>query len=143
MGLAMSGLKHCEKCGKALNYDKCVLCKSCEKEKEGGQAMTKEQEKAIYRLNLHKDTQVQDDCCIVNIKDIETVLSTLEEKDKIIDLMAEMISIYDLDIPTLQKQQKERYCEFIKSDEDCCWKTDKTCADCIKQYFENEAKEVQ
>lgn len=67
----------------------------------------------------------------------------IEKKDKIIDLMAEMISIYDLDIPTLQKQQKEKYCEFIRSDEDCCWKTDKTCADCIKQYFENEAKEVQ
>lgn len=67
----------------------------------------------------------------------------IEEKDKIIDLMAEMISIYDLDIPTLQKQQKEKYCEFIKSDEDCCWKTDKTCADCIKQYFENKTKEVQ
>ena len=39
MGLAMSGLTHCEKCGKALNYDEYVLCKSCEKEKEGGQAI--------------------------------------------------------------------------------------------------------
>lgn len=47
--------------------------------------MTTEQEKAIYRLNLHKDTQVQDDCCIVNAKDIEIVLSMLEEKDKQID----------------------------------------------------------
>lgn len=65
----------------------------------------------------------------------------IEFRDKQIDLMAEMISIYDLDIPTLQKQQKEKYCEFIRSDEDCCWKTDKTCADCIKHYFENKAKE--
>lgn len=65
----------------------------------------------------------------------------IEFRDKQIDLMAKMISIYDLDIPVLQKQQKEKYCEFIKSDEDCCCKTDKTCADCIKQYFENKAKE--
>ena len=32
MGMAMRGLTHCEKCGKALNYDEYVLCKYCEKE---------------------------------------------------------------------------------------------------------------
>ena len=44
--------------------------------------MTKEQEKAIYRLNLGKNIPISNDCCIVNIQDIETVLSMLEEKDK-------------------------------------------------------------
>lgn len=78
---------------------------------------------------------------LTDLESLDIILSILEEKNKIIDLMTKMISIYDLDIPTLKKQQKEKYCEFIKSDEDCCWKTDKTCADCIKQYFENEAKE--
>ena len=34
MSIAMSGLTHCEKCGKTLNYDEYVLCKSCDKEKE-------------------------------------------------------------------------------------------------------------
>lgn len=34
MGLAMRGLTHCEKCGKTLNYDEYVLCRSCEKEGE-------------------------------------------------------------------------------------------------------------
>lgn len=37
-------------------------------------------EEAIKRLNLHKDfAQVNNGCCIVNVKDIETVLSELEE----------------------------------------------------------------
>ena len=53
--------------------------------------MTKEQEKAIYRLNLGMNTPISKDCCIVNVKDIETVLSMLKEKDKMIDLMAEKI----------------------------------------------------
>lgn len=80
--------------------------------------MTTEQEKAIYRLNLHKDTQVQDDCCIVNAKDIEIVLSMIEKKEKIIDLMANKLALY---------------CE-INCEEDI-----KTNKEQIRQYFENKA----
>ena len=66
----------------------------------------------------------------------------LREKEKIIDLMAEAISFIDTDIEVIQNQVKEQYCEFIKSDDNCCWKTNKFCVDCIKQYFEKRAKEV-
>ena len=44
--------------------------------------MTQEQEKAIYRLKVHKEyAGVNKDCCIVNVEDIETVLYMLEEKE--------------------------------------------------------------
>lgn len=66
----------------------------------------------------------------------------IEQKDRQIDLMAEAISFIDTDIKAIQRQVKEQYCDFIKSDVDCCWKTDKACIDCIKQYFENKAKEL-
>ena len=53
--------------------------------------------------------------------------------------MAETLSAVMTDIPTIKKQFEEQYCDFIKSEEDCCWKTDKECKDCIKQYFERKS----
>lgn len=64
----------------------------------------------------------------------------INNQNKIIDLMAETISF--IDIRTMQRQIKEQYCDYIKSDVDCCWKTDKNCTDCIKEYFKNKAKEL-
>lgn len=75
----------------------------------------------------------------------EAIMKIADERDeayKIIDLMAETISFIDIDIKTIQRQIKEQYCDYIKSDVDCCWKTDKNCTDCIKEYFENKAKEL-
>ena len=65
-------------------------------------------------------------------KSIETVLSMLEEQDKIIDLMA--IVIGNEPLPT------EEYCIFRNFD---CPVVggNRDCKDCIKQYFENKAKE--
>ena len=64
---------------------------------------------------------------------IETVLNLLEKKNKIIDLMA--IVIGNEPLPT------EEYCIFRNFD---CpvfgWYRD--CKYCIKQYFENKAKEL-
>lgn len=60
---------------------------------------------------------------------IETVLSMLEEKDKQIDLMAEKLgTLYSRNEPCdlSLKINCEKY---------------KTCKECIKQYFENKAKE--
>lgn len=93
--------------------------------------MTPEQEKAIYRLNLHKDIQVQDNCCIVNAKDIEIVLSMIEKKDKIIERMTYYIMNLDIDEDICQKVN----CDTNSGELDC--------KDCIKQYFENKTKEVQ
>lgn len=64
---------------------------------------------------------------------IETVLKLLEKKDKIIDLMA--IVIGNEPLPT------EEYCIFRNFD---CPVVggNRDCKDCIKQYFENKAKEL-
>lgn len=76
--------------------------------------MTKEQEKAIYRLNLGKNIPISNDCCIVNIQDIETALSIIEKQERVIDLMAEQLTT------SIYGGKK--------------W---------IKQYFENKAKESE
>lgn len=64
---------------------------------------------------------------------IETVLSMLKEKDKQIDLMAEYIATSDSDL-----------CEYLDITTKCKYyagDNGKTCDNCIKQYFENKAKE--
>ena len=61
---------------------------------------------------------------------IETVLSELEKKDKIIDLMAEFISKFDLD---------ESICKDIKCNNDV---TKQDCINCIKKYFFDTKKNI-
>ena len=66
---------------------------------------------------------------------IEKVLSMLEEKDKQIDLMANHIATSDSDL-----------CEYLDITVKCKYyagDNGKTCDNCIKQYFENKAKEVK
>lgn len=65
---------------------------------------------------------------------IETVLKLLEKKDKIIDLMANHIATSDSDL-----------CEYLDITTKCKYyagDNGKTCDNCIKQYFENKAKEL-
>ena len=65
---------------------------------------------------------------------IEKVLYMLEEKDKIIDLMANHIATSDSDL-----------CEYLDITTKCKYyagDNGKTCDNCIKQYFENKAKEL-
>ena len=86
--------------------------------------MTEEQEKAIDRLKIHTEfAGISNGCCIANTKDVKTILSMLEEKNKIIDLMSEQLAglaIFNIDKDeTLLLNDKEE----------------------VKQYFENEAKE--
>lgn len=104
--------------------------------------MTKEQ--AIERLKskLDNDKEYLEQCNpfsdLVNEvrldnKSIEIVLSMLEEKDKTIDLMAEIINNNDID---------EDICKQMGQKENCNEFEDKEkCKECIKQYFENKAKE--
>lgn len=69
------------------------------------------------------------------VKQFKTVLSMLEEKDKIIDLMANHIATSDSDL-----------CEYLDITTKCKYyagDNGKTCDNCIKQYFENKAKEVK
>lgn len=65
---------------------------------------------------------------------IEKVLYMLEEKDKIIDLMANHIATSDSDL-----------CEYLDITTKCKYyagDNGKTCDNCIKQYFENKVKEL-
>ena len=105
--------------------------------------MTKEQ--AIERLKskLDNDKEYLEQCNpfsdLVNEvrldnKSIEIVLSMLEEKDKTIDLMSETINNHDID---------EDICKQMGQKENCNEFEDKEkCKECIKQYFENKAKEL-
>lgn len=62
---------------------------------------------------------------------IETVLNLLEKKDKIIDEMATYIATLDIEEDICEKTKNE-HCDKMNFGE---------CEDCIKQYFENKAKE--
>lgn len=64
---------------------------------------------------------------------MKLVLSMLEKKEKIIDLMAETINNIDEDI-CKQMGQKANCNEFEDTEK---------CKECIKQYFENKAKEIK
>ena len=65
---------------------------------------------------------------------IETVLPMLEEKDKTIDLMAEYIE----DELTVDEFCTKEGCYADNYTDGHCEK----CLNCIKQYFENKAKEL-
>ena len=74
---------------------------------------------------------------------IVDLMNIIDERDKIIDEMANTMSAICTGIVTIREQFEKQYCEFITSDEDCCWKTDKSCADCIKEYFEERCKDAK
>ena len=98
--------------------------------------MTKEQAIEEIKGSIHINELTKDingSNTSINVEVLETVLSMLEEKDKTIDLMAETINNHDID---------EDICKQMGQKEDCNEFEDKEkCKDCIKQYFENKAKE--
>ena len=59
----------------------------------------------------------------------------LKEKDKIIDLMAETINNHDIDEDICKQMGQKANCNEFEDTEKC--------KDCIKQYFENKAKEIK
>ena len=65
----------------------------------------------------------------------------IKKKDKQIDLMATTLSAICTGLSTVRDHFEKEYCEFINSDKDCCWKTDTSCKDCIKQYFERKVRD--
>lgn len=102
--------------------------------------MTKEQ--AIERLkkldylldDVYSTGLVEDEERNIYQDAIETVLSMLEEQDKIIDLMAEFI---EDELTVDEFCTKEGYYADNYIDGHC-----EKCLNCIKQYFENKAKEL-
>ena len=124
------------------------------------------QEKAIDRLKIHTEfAGISNGCCIANTKDVKTILSMLEEKDKEIQFQKD-INKTELNrhkntekslkgIIKKQNRIRDLMAEFLnkrswrehqlKNDTCYCCKIEygaDDCKDCIKQYFENEAKEL-
>ena len=87
--------------------------------------LTIEEAKHIL-VNDHKQRYVDD----LLEESWKIVLSELEKKDKIIDLMAEFISKFDLD---------ESICKDIKCNNDV---TKQDCINCIKKYFFDTKKNI-
>ena len=95
--------------------------------------MTEEQ--AVKRCNeLIKESH---SCWIgiANQEAIKSVLFMLKKKDKIIDLMAEIINNYDIDEDVCKQMGQKANCNEFEDT--------KKCKECIKQYFENKAKEIK
>lgn len=100
--------------------------------------MTKEQaiEKIKWSIHISKLTKdINGSNTSINVEVLETVLSMLEEKDKTIDLMAEYIE----DELTVDEFCTKEGCYADNYTDGHCEK----CLNCIKQYFENKAKEVK
>ena len=107
--------------------------------------MTKEQAIEKIKCSIHINELTKDingSNTSINVEVLETVLSMLEEKDKtisskdkIIDLMAEFIE----DELTVDEFCTKEGCYADNYIDGHCEK----CLNCIKQYFENKAREVK
>lgn len=67
--------------------------------------------------------------------EIEKLQKELKQKDKIIGLMAETINNHDIDEDICKQMGQKANCNEFEDTEKC--------KDCIKQYFENKAKEIK
>lgn len=100
--------------------------------------MTKEQAIEKIKLSIHINELTKDingSNTSINVEVLETVLSMLEEKDKIISLMLEKFADIDFDDMCLD-------CECCVGN-GCIKEERDLYENCIKQYFENKAKEVK
>lgn len=102
---------------------------------------------SINAANMLFDEDINVKCGKETVKQITMLLNLiqkqqkeLEKKDKMIDSMADQMGAICTGIPVIIKQFEKCYCEFMNTDEDCCWKTDKECSDCIKEYFKMETE---
>ena len=133
--------------------------------------MTNEQRVRVDRLERYLIADKDKIYTRVRVDDLDTVLSLIKQLEsekeihvglehqykkeyldmselnqklrKQIDLMADTLSAICTGLSSIREQFEKSYCEFINSDEDCCWKTDMTCKDCIKQYFERKVEDVK
>nr|DAE88564.1 MAG TPA: hypothetical protein [Caudoviricetes sp.] len=100
--------------------------------------MTKEQaiEKIKWSIHINELTKdINGSNTSINVEVLKTVLSMLEEKDKQIDLMLEKFADIDFDDMCLD-------CECCVGN-GCIKEERDLYENCIKQYFENKAKEVK
>lgn len=66
------------------------------------------EEEAIERLNLHKElAQINNDCCIVNVKDVETALNLIQTQQAEIEHQKEKRENQKKELAILNEKQKE------------------------------------
>ena len=107
--------------------------------------MLEEKDKQIDKLKKHNDRLLKK--LRNRVKEVEKLQKyslykqefsklnkQLQNKDKIIDLMAETINNHDIDEDICKQMGQKEDCNEFKDKEKCKY--------CIKQYFENKAKEV-
>lgn len=157
MGMGCLGLTHCEKCFEPLGDNEWGLCKKCREEinqkvqntnkiaVKNVLSMLEEKDREIGKLKKHNDKLLKKlRNRIKEVKKLEKyslyneefsrLNNQLKNKDKIIDLMANHIATSDSDL-----------CEYLDITTKCKYyagDNGKTCDNCIKQYFENKAKEL-
>ena len=117
--------------------------------------MSEEEKRAINNMKLF--ARVHQDMTVVTAEEMDIVLKLverlqrenekalaeymkwqkqeLEQKDKIIDLMAETINNHDIDEDICKQMGQKANCNEFEDTEKC--------KECIKQYFENKAKEIR
>lgn len=86
-------------------------------------------------IPIQKVREMRDELDRAKAEYMEWQEQELEQKDKIIDLMANHIATSDSDL-----------CEYLDITTKCKYyagDNGKTCDNCIKQYFENKAKEIK
>lgn len=60
--------------------------------------------------------------------------------EKQIDIMAKDIDFLAMGIEHIRKRIEEKYCEYVKGNDDYC-NYDTPCINCIKEYYEKKSKE--
>lgn len=108
-----------------------------EKEKEIIQEWNKCEE-LVIRENSDYDKTIY----IQRKEAMETLLSELEKKDKIIDEMARIMQQILVSTEFIKKQWWKRICKCRK-DSDLVKCSDKICEDCVKQYFIKKVEDKQ
>jgi len=86
-------------------------------------------------IPIQKVREMRDELDRTKAEYMEWQKQELEQKDKIIDLMANHIATSDSDL-----------CEYLDITTKCKYyagDNGKTCDNCIRQYFNNKAKEIK
>ena len=100
----------------------------------------KKWKKRYYKMkNKNKDLQKSVEQIYYDYQDIGKMAfdysDKIEQQEKIIDLMAEAINNYDIDEDVCKQMEQKQNCNEFEDT--------KKCKECIKQYFENKAKEIK
>lgn len=84
-------------------------------------------------INIIKKLQKENEKALAEY--MEWQKQELDQKDKIIDLMAETINNHDIDEDICKQMGQKANCNEFEDTEKC--------KECIKQYFINKAKEIR